>query len=51
MTYKDREVICRALGTITGVAFVLEPKFASPLFDAVENIEAVFEKAGVTNAD
>lgn len=31
----------RMLGKIEGVAFVLEDKYATPLFDAIEVIDAV----------
>lgn len=34
----------RMLGKIEGVAFVLEDRYASPILDAVEVIDAVLEE-------
>ena len=34
----------RMLGKIEGVAFVLEDKYATPLFDAVEVIDCVLKE-------
>lgn len=34
----------RAVGKIEGIAFVLEDKYASPLFDAVELIDSAVKE-------
>jgi hypothetical protein len=34
----------RMLGKIEGVAFVLEDRYATPLFDAIEVIDAVIKE-------
>lgn len=34
----------RCVGKIEGVAFVLEDKYANPLFDAIEVIDVVLEE-------
>jgi hypothetical protein len=44
MTLESKETIQRMLGKIEGVAFVLDEKFATPLFDAIEVIDCVLDK-------
>lgn len=50
MTSEDKSTIQRMLGKIEGVAFVVDDKFAAPLLDALEVIDAVLDKeAGAEN--
>lgn len=44
MTLEDKSTIQRMLGKIEGVAMVIEDKFASPIFDALEVIDGIFDK-------
>ena len=44
MTLKDKETIQRMLGTIEGIAFVVENKYSEPLFNAVQIIDEIISK-------
>ena len=44
MKCENKMTIQRMLGKIEGVAFVLEDKYASPLFDAIECIDEILER-------
>lgn len=44
MTLEDKSTLQRMLGKIEGVAFVVDDKFAAPLLDAIEVIDAILEK-------
>ena len=44
MTLEDKLTIQRMLGKIEGVAMVIEDKFASPLFDALEVLYEIFNR-------
>lgn len=44
MTLEDKTTIQRMLGKVEGVAFVLDDKFAAPLLDAIEVIDAILDK-------
>lgn len=41
---KDKSTIQRMLGTIEGVAYMVDDKIAEPLLDAVEVIDAVLNR-------
>ena len=44
LTDKDISTLQRMIGKIEGVAFMLENKFATPLFDAIEVIDCVLNR-------
>ena len=44
MKLKDKETIQRMLGKIEGVAFMVDDKTATALFDAIEVIDDVLNK-------
>ena len=44
MTLEEISTIQRMLGKIEGVAMVIEEKFASPLFDALEVLDGIFDR-------
>ncbi len=48
MTHENKELLQRALGKIDGVAFIADDKLASPLLDALEDIDRILceEKGG-----
>lgn len=46
MTDKDESTIQRMLGKIEAVAFVVDDKFQTPLLDALEVLDAIFDRDG-----
>ena len=46
MTEKDMSTIQRMLGKIEAVAFVVDDKFQTPLLDALEVLDAIFDRDG-----
>lgn len=44
MTEKDKSTIQRMLGKIEAVAFVVDDKFQTPLLDALEVLDEIFDR-------
>ena len=44
MTDKDKSTIQRMLGKIEAVAFVVDDKFQTPLLDALEVLDEIFDR-------
>jgi hypothetical protein len=46
MTAKDKSTIMRLLGTIEGITFALEDKYAEPIMNNINAIDDILEKDG-----
>lgn len=46
MTAKDKAIIMRLLGTIEGITFALEDKYAEPIMNNINAIDDILEKDG-----
>jgi hypothetical protein len=44
MTDNDKSTIQRMLGKIEGAAMVIEDLYASPIFDALEVLDCIFDR-------
>lgn len=49
MTPKDKSIIMRLLGTIEGITFALEDKYAEPIMNNINAIDEILEKDGADN--